>query len=85
MNGKLHLYEASSVRSCEPQSVVTLSQDGRKRLLRAVAVAAYTFNEKGDTESEDEMWELHSSLTDLTDECGDGDVLEIKVKQDERF
>lgn len=62
-----------------------LYEDGRKRLLRAVATAAYAFSVRDDTDSEDEMWELHSSLTDLTDECEEGDVLEIEVKQDERF
>jgi len=50
-----------------------LYEDGRRTLLRAVTTGAYAFEEREKTEIADEVWELHSKLTELTDEC-DSDV-----------
>lgn len=60
-----------------------LYKDGRRTLLSAVATGAYAFEERDKTEIADEVWELHSQLTDLTDECGSDHRLVITVEEEQ--
>jgi hypothetical protein len=60
-----------------------LYKDGRRTLLSAVATGAYAFDERDKTEIADEVWELHSQLTDLTDECGKDYRLVITVEEEQ--
>ena len=50
-----------------------LNEKERRTLLSGVATGAFCFEERGREEIADEVWDLHSQLTDLTDEC-DSDV-----------
>lgn len=66
-------------------SELYLYEDDRIALIRALATAAYTFEERHGPGEADKMWELHSELTDITDECRKDKPLTITVGEHDEY